>query len=1003
MLEDSDSDSEGSNDDFDDDTFDPNDPDARAERELFKNPYKHKRRRKNGKEDAIYGVFGSDEEEEQYEKGKGRKRSDWAKAPAFVSGGEKVDLDKTMDEDEAMQDALDNSSDDGEADEDEAEGSSDDDESSEEEEGENMAEDEGEADEPPAVEADEPEDAPQFGGLGIGASKAGIGSSRGGIGSSKGGIGSSKGGIGSSKGGIGSTKSGIGSSTVGLGSGSSKGGIGSSGFSKGGIGAFKAASAADTTQTSASPPTAAAATPPIVAEDLNLPSSFGKSARPQRAFVRDEGSGSGSSTPKPTVLSASERAHFSKLGGTFGARMLEKMGWQAGTGLGTTGEGIVTPIESKLRPKQMGLAFKGFKEKTEQSKAEARRRGEVVSDDEVEKRPKKGRKPRGEPKERSDAWKKPKKVKKKIEHKTYEQIVAEAGQDTSSGIGQIIDATGATPREVASLADVSLASWTPTTDPMRLPEIRHNLRLITETCKGDLDGLAKEARTLQERRKWVQQEDERIRKKVEDEAELISRLQQVHLVVDDINTQAKEASTSYEATLEPFSAHFEKLIGLYPAEFERYRLDEIVVAAIAPIMRRLLAQWQPLEEPTAFVSTFRLWRRALKMAEPEEPISQVQVYGSSTIITPVAPIAKPMTPYESLIWNAWLPKVRSCINNDWSPDDPQPAVRLYEAWSKYIPQFVQDNFFDQLVLPKVHKAVSDWNPRKHKVSLQSIVFPWLPHVGLRMEDVLGDTRRKMKSVLRGWAIIEGIPKDLSVWKEIFDSGEWDTMLLKYIVPKLGARLREDFRVNPRQQDMTPLQDVLLWEGLLRSSILSQILEKEFFPKWLDVLHIWLIQPSPSFEEIAQWYTFWKGSFSDNVQNMPGVAQGFTRGLQLMNKAIELGPNAPTQLPRPDFRPQSPAPAASRQSTPKPRVIPARAQEITFKSIVEEYAASHNLLFMPTGRAHEKSRMPLFRVSQSADGKGGLLVYIQDDAVWAPDGDDYRAIPLESMVLRAMKG
>lgn len=136
---------------------------------------------------------------------------------------------------------------------------------------------------------------------------------------------------------------------------------------------------------------------------------------------------------------------------------------------------------------------------------------------------------------------------------------------------------------------------------MRLPEIRHNLRLITETCKGDLDGLAKEARTLQERRKWVQQEDERIRKKVEDEAErmfldssviscyrlpvpVISRLQQVHLVVDDINTQAKEASTSYEATLEPFSAHFEKLIGLYPAEFERYRLDEIVVAAIAPIV-----------------------------------------------------------------------------------------------------------------------------------------------------------------------------------------------------------------------------------------------------------------------------------------------------------------------------------------------------------------------------------------------------------------------------------
>jgi len=78
------------------------------------------------------------------------------------------------------------------------------------------------------------------------------------------------------------------------------------------------------------------------------------------------------------------------------------------------------------------------------------------------------------------------------------------------------------------------------------------------------------------------------------------------------------------------------------------------------------------------------------------------------------------------------------------------------------------------------------------------------------------------------------------------------------------------------------------------------------------------------------------------------------------------------------------------------------QEITFRSIVEEFAASHNLLFIPAGRAHEKSRMPLFRVSSSVGGKGGLLVYVQDDAVWAPDGDEYRAITLEDMVLRAIK-
>ena len=117
---------------------------------------------------------------------------------------------------------------------------------------------------------------------------------------------------------------------------------------------------------------------------------------------------------------------------------------------------------------------------------------------------------------------------------------------------------------------------------------------------------------------------------------------------------------------------------------------------------------------------------------------QVGVYGSIASSVTLPQVDQPMTPFESLLWNTWLPKVRSAVNNEWDAREPQPAVRLYEAWSRYLPPFVRDNFFDQLVLPKVHKAVSDWNPRKCKVPLQRLVFPWLPHVGLRLEDVLGD-------------------------------------------------------------------------------------------------------------------------------------------------------------------------------------------------------------------------------------------------------------------------
>ncbi|KAH9893377.1 TFP11-domain-containing protein [Cubamyces lactineus] len=922
--------------------FDDNDPDARAERELFENPYKRKRRRKDGKDDAIYGVFGSDDEDQTPDRPRAKART---KAPAFVSGGAKVTLEADVPmKDYTGSEAASESADDPD---DAASDSS-------------HSEPSKPASPRVREEEDEEESRPQFGGFRLGAGKGGIGSSKRGIGSSKGGTGNA--------------------STF-------------TSFQRGGIGSSQPAAP----ESSASPSPA-----PALAEDF--PTAFG-APRAQRSFVRKADASTGASR-SGTPLTTAERQHFGKLAGTFGARMLEKMGWQAGSGLGTTGEGIVTPVESKLRPKGMGLAFKGFKEKTEQSKAEARRRGEIVSDDDEESKAasRKARKTAKSRAERSEAWKKPKRGKTRVEHKTYEEIIAEAGQEApQTGLGQIIDATGATLREVTSLADVSMASWTPTTDPMRLPEIRHNLRLITESCRTDLDGLAREARALEERKKWIQAEDQRLRKQVDEEAELIARLQQMNLVVDEINTQSREAAAMYEASLDPFTTSFDKLLGQYAREFDRYRLDEVVVAAIAPVIRRMLASWRPLEDPTAFTANFRAWRRALKMAAPEDkPRDQVQVYGNSTVV--VAPMVeeKPMTPYESLLWNTWLPRVRSTLNNEWVPEDPLPAVRLYEAWAPFLPPFIRDNFFDQLVLPKVNKAVGDWNPRKSKVSLQKLVFPWLPHIGLRLDEVLGDARRKVRSVLRAWTVSDAIPEDLGAWREVFDIGDWDTMLLKYVVPKLGSRMRDDFRVNPRQQDMQPLQDVMSWEQLLRPSILSQILETEFFPKWLDVLHIWLIQPNPSFEEVSRWYTFWKSTFSENVQNMPGVAQGFTRGLQMMNKALELGPEAPTRLPRPDHR-LSPSTAASTPTIKhkdKPR--PTRTQEITFRSIVEDYAASHNLLFIPTGRVDERSRMPLYRVSQSADGKGGILVYILDDAVWALDGGEYRAITLEDMVIRATK-
>ena len=103
----------------------------------------------------------------------------------------------------------------------------------------------------------------------------------------------------------------------------------------------------------------------------------------------------------------------------------------------------------------------------------------------------------------------------------------------------------------------------------------------------------------------------------------------------------------------------------------------------------------------------------------------------------------------------------------------------------------------------------------------------------------------------------------------------------------------------------------------------------------------------------------------------GVGRGFKRGLELIHGAMALPSTERVKLRKPDFKKEMAVLALAEENKRKADKIPAtrkaRTQEVTFKTIVEEYAADHNLLFMPTGKAHAKLRMPLYRISLGEDG------------------------------------
>lgn len=50
--------------------------------------------------------------------------------------------------------------------------------------------------------------------------------------------------------------------------------------------------------------------------------------------------------------------------------------------------------------------------------------------------------------------------------------------------------------------------------------------------------------------------------------------------------------------------------------------------------------------------------------------------------------------------------------------------------------------------------------------------------------------------------------------------------------------------------------VMAWQDMIPEPCMVTLLEKNFFPKWLQVLYTWLTH-SPNYEEVTKWYTGWK--------------------------------------------------------------------------------------------------------------------------------------------------
>ena len=658
--------------------------------------------------------------------------------------------------------------------------------------------------------------------------------------------------------------------------------------------------------------------------------------------------------------------HFSGLG----AKLMGKMGWKKGEGLGASGEGIAAPIEVKLRNTKGGVG--AVSELSEQQKTEQRRRarreaeekGEVYVDSSEEERQRRKRRKVGGGIATATGSSTPSSTPRP--KKTIYDLKA-AGFEVPRGLESIVDATG----NQVKPSSLSLRG-------------EHTVfqTSLTGKVQRELAAFADAAAGVESDAQNIDLESDRL-------AAELKALERDVLELTDIHSRLAELPTR------PWPELIEGLKDLRRAYPSR-SFEKEAIAVLRPTFEKRIASWDPstdtMEDLAKSLEDLAIVdSRSGSSTLPSSQTGRIvlaPIYPQNTSIS-----RRSTTPYETLMLS-WFAHLQTAMVHGFQPDAPSASsfLRIIDTWDPVLPKFIKARITKQIRL-RCSAAIDSWNVRKaikHRDSpFPQWIFDFLPYY----PDIFTACKGKLRAVLEIWPLQRGIIPGIQLWKKAFP-GPVDHMLVNHLLPRLAEHLR-GLEIDPADQKTDVVSAVLAWNPVLSSQVIAEILHSAFFPNFYNVLHSWSSYAEAQYAEIGTWVQWWKNeTLGDYIASLES---DWIQAYNLINTAIDLldldGDTNMEDLPLPQVEPQrvpaapqTPQPSRSRKTQPT-QPASEEMENVSFKDYADSWCAEQDIILLPLRKKDEVTGMPLFRIAASATGAGGVTVYFKGDNIFAQNKKD----------------